>query len=90
MVNTSVTEKGFDHNNGMPFSTHDRDRHLSNINCANVHGGGGGWWNMQCSWVKLTANRTTSETLNFQQMSYKNGGDWIMLSSSEIKMIRVA
>ncbi|CAH1238477.1 ANGPTL1 [Branchiostoma lanceolatum] len=37
-----------EYNNGMKFSTGDRDQDASSINCAAYYGGGGGWWYKSC------------------------------------------
>ena len=90
MYNTTVNHKGFDFHNGMAFTTIDRDQDNNNGNCAALFGGGG-WWHNSCHHVNLNGNMTTSGFFNNQQMRYGDGEgiDWMMLSSSEMRMIRV-
>ena len=88
--NTSVTGYGLDYHNGMAFSTADRDQDKDETgNCAAICGGGG-WWYGYCQAVNLNGNKTISDTGNGTQMTYYDGDEWKRISSSEIKMIRVA
>ena len=88
--NTTDNGGGLDYNRGRAFSTHDRNQDEWSGNCAAVHGGGG-WWFYGCSYIRLNGNRTISDKIDgYKQMSYYySGRGWILLSSSQIKMIRV-
>ena len=91
MYNTSGTGSGLDYHNGMPFTTTDRDQDERSDNCAVRFGVGGGWWYKSCSNVYVNGRLVTSEAPLHQQMRYIDFGssDWIALSSSEMRMIRV-
>ena len=45
---------GWYYNDGMKFSTNDRDNDLNSVNCASVRGGG--WWYNRCYWACLTCD----------------------------------
>ncbi|XP_063726187.1 angiopoietin-related protein 7-like [Symsagittifera roscoffensis] len=91
MYNTSGTGSGLDWHNGMAFTTTDRDQDEHIGNCAARFGEGGGWWYRSCSNVYLNGKLVTSEAPLNQHMRYIDGGssEWILLSSSEMRMIRV-
>ena len=91
MRNTTGTFTGLDYHNGMAFTTTDRDQDERSDNCAVRLGGRGGWWYKSCSNVYLNGRLVTSEAPFNQQMRYIDFGssDWITLSSSEMRMIRV-
>ena len=90
MRNTTGTSYGFDYHNGMAFSTPDRDQDKDTTgNCA-ASLGGGGWWYNTCHFLNLNGNKTISDTINYAQMLFYDGDVWKMISSSEMKMIRVA
>ena len=89
MPNTTGLYLGLDYHNGMAFSTHDNDQDEWTKNCAALHGGGG-WWSKDCHHVNLNGNRTTSEfNLDGTQMRISTGDVQAMVSSTEMKMIRV-
>ena len=91
MYNTTGTNTGLDNQNGMAFTTTDRDQDERSDNCAARLGEGGGWWYKACSHVYLNGRLVTSEAPLNQHMRYTDfsSSDWIMLSSSEMRMIRV-
>ena len=91
MRNTTGTNTGLDYHNGMAFTTTDRDQDLVSGNCAALYGGGG-WWYKNCHRVNLNGRMATSDEINTRQMIFKNedvGVGWKMLSSSEMRIIRV-
>ncbi|XP_059162805.1 ryncolin-4-like isoform X2 [Physella acuta] len=55
----------FTYNNGMPFSTFDRDHDRTENNCAASCAGG--WWYKACSYVKLTGDWTKLNDCNGMQ-----------------------
>ena len=87
-LNTSVTGGGLDAINGMAFTTIDRDQDVWASNCASLHGDGG-WWYSDCTQVNLNGQRATSSPNNLLQQSYRDSNVVRMISSSEMKMIRV-
>ena len=91
MLNTTGTNNGLDYHNGMAFTTTDRDQDTLGDNCAALSGGGG-WWYKNCYRVSLNGEMATSDAINSRKMIFKNedvGVGWTMLSSSEMRMIRV-
>ena len=91
MANSTVTGSGLDYVNGGAFTTKDRDQdEHENVNCSDAYNGGG-WWFKRCYYVNLNGRVGTSGGLHYRQMVYSDitGEDWIVLSSSEMRMIRV-
>ena len=91
MRNTTGTNNGLDYHNGMAFTTTDRDQDTRSGNCA-LRYGGGGWWYRNCHEVNLNGRRSTSDAIDWHQMAFykiDDGDRWTMLSSSEMRMIRV-
>ncbi|XP_063725579.1 fibrinogen beta chain-like [Symsagittifera roscoffensis] len=88
--NTAVTDRGFDLHNGMSFSAHDKDQdRWVKGNCAEESGGGGGWWYKKCHSINLNGKVTTSDRSNLLEMRYFDGNEVRMMSTSEMKIIRV-
>ena len=93
MYNTTGTNTGLDYHNGIAFSTTDRDQDQASGNCA-ASRGDGGWWYAWCEHLNLNGRMAASERINTNQMVYYDGGGggrggYTMLSSSEMRMIRV-
>ena len=93
MRNTTGTNTGLDYHNGMAFTTTDRDRDQDTRsgNCA-LRYGGGGWWYKNCHEANLNGRMTTSDAIDWNQMAFykiDDGDRWTMLSSSEMRIIRV-
>lgn len=69
----------FEYQNGMEFSTIDRDRDISKINCAADYEGG--WWFSRCQHANLNGRYELGLTwFNAAQ------NEWIALSSSEMSV----
>ena len=72
-----------DQNQGMNFSTYDRDLDMYqppayDVNCAVDHGGSGGWWFNQCSPVCLTGKYLRPGEYEFRNEIY-----WSPLAGNE-------
>ena len=70
-------------NNGMQFSTLDRDNDLELASCVLTYGGGGGFWFNACTWIRLNG---VYGTTSFCITSYAIGGGLAKLSTSRIMM----
>ena len=89
IANTTGTQDGLDFHNRMAFSTADTDQdNWAYGNCAAEYAAG--WWYDKCRRVNLNGKMATSASVDVEQMSYKDGDEWKMISWSEMKMIRVA
>ncbi|XP_059162807.1 fibrinogen-like protein A [Physella acuta] len=69
--NTDDPRDLFTANNGMAFSTFDRDNDILKENCAKSCAGG--WWYKACSYVKLTGDWTKLNDCNAIQWTSANG-----------------
>ena len=87
-LNTTITGRGFDYINGIAFTTVDRDRDVWVSDCASYHGDGG-WWFRDCTLVNLNGQKANSLLDPWLQQAYYDGSEWEIISSSEMKMIRV-
>ena len=89
MANTTGTEHGLNYHNRMAFSTPDTDQDMrADGNCAAKYAAG--WWFKTCYRANLNLKMATSASVDAYQMTYNDGDAWIMISRSEMKMIRVA
>ena len=88
MQNTTGTDHGLEGHNRMAFTTYDRDQDVYAGNCAILYPSG--WWHRDCHTANLNGIKATSASVNYVQMSFRDGNGWKMISWSEMKMIRVA
>ena len=90
MGNTTVSGKGLDYHNGMAFTATNRDQdERDTANCAAQYGGGG-WWYKDCVYANLNGKKTTTGSMPVHGgMRYTDVNDYAMISSSEMRMIRV-
>ena len=86
---SSGNPESLSYHNGRAFTTTDMDQDLSvNANCAELYGRGG-WWYNECHYYNLNGAQTTSATYNPAQMVFLKAGARRMISSSEMRMIRI-
>jgi len=62
---------GYAHNNGMMFSTYDRDNSMLGLNCAARYGGG--FWHKSCGACGVNAVRTDDGSWNFNWAGLPGG-----------------
>ena len=87
-LNTTITGRGLDYINGMAFTTIVRDQDVWFSDCAS-HFGDGVWWFRACTYANLNGQKVNSSLVPRLQQHYNDGGGSKMISSSEMKMIRV-